>query len=976
MSFSYILGFTKLFCKEITLHKNINDKNLRLIFGEYKKLYIIDASDIPETALDNTYLNLHNIPKTEYSDPLIRFYYYYGDYIVYPYLNYIPIDEMKNEPIKLVLKNNYFIKECVNNYSKSSLYAKIESDENNKYYMVYYINNRIIDNIKNCKKELKINLLTSILNNQKGIDITNKSNNLLNEILEILPVKIPFDKNKNKQSYILKNDISLYDYQIADINWMKQIEKSVFENKNIIEYKYSTLYNVFDDLLLYNGNLIPNNILYPCNMDIIKTLKYYGGNIISEVGLGKTLITLYHILESIKNNNNDNFVEFTNSCNYFYKRGKLKGTNCKSNNIQGELYCKAHKKTIFIDKRNSCFRNLQNFDIKNYFYKENQREYIKTNATLILCPNHLCDQWVQEYYSKFKNNHRVLLIVTYDQYTNVTLADLLFADIVIVSYNFLINKRYIQKETDISSFYSKFKSTGFDINKDLTTDEKENLLNLKSFSKFNLFYWNRIVYDESHEIQNIYNTNLKWHILNICSTYKWNISGTPFANKLSSFINLMSYNTSYLSHNFSSLHTDNLIELGLDSDIIKKCNFLFRRNTKESIKDECQGNILKEQVNLLEFTEQERSIYDGYVQGARSNYYDFLIKLCCHPELNNDTKEMIKNCKTFDEIHKCMVDYNKNLLDKESNRIKNTESDIMYYESEINKFIQPYTNSDVELIEPLRVKLNTSRRQLTISKKTYQEISRTYNYLRVSVGTLKNTSEEITCPICLDDIDESNLTITKCGHKFCWDCIYETHQVQKQTNIAKIKCPTCNTLMNNTELYLLSQQLKNSLGQSDLQKIIENVKSTKIGNIIYFLKTSIQKDDKVILFSQWDELLHKVGGILSEQGLRIMYCSGSVYQRKKAIDSFCKDPNINLILLSSRNAASGINLTIANKIILLEPIYGAKDYRQNIEEQAIGRADRLGQKRPIYIYRFIIKDTVEEDIYKNCIDDTKIRQLH
>jgi hypothetical protein len=135
MSASYILGFTKLFCKEITLHKNINDKNLRLIFGEYKKLYIIDVSDVPETELNNTYLNLYNIPKTEYSDPLIRFYYYYGDYIVYPYLNYIPVDEMKNEPIKLVLKNNYFIKECVNNYMKSSLYAKIERDENNKYYI-------------------------------------------------------------------------------------------------------------------------------------------------------------------------------------------------------------------------------------------------------------------------------------------------------------------------------------------------------------------------------------------------------------------------------------------------------------------------------------------------------------------------------------------------------------------------------------------------------------------------------------------------------------------------------------------------------------------------------------------------------------------------------------------------------------------------------------------------------------------------
>ena len=981
MSNSYLHGFTKIFCKEIKLHKNIEDANLRLIFGEYKKLYIIDTNDIPEAVFNNTYMNLYNIPKTEYSDPLIRFYYYYGDYIVYPYLNCISIEDMKQEPIKVVSKNNYFIKEGGNNYTKSSLYAKIERDLQNTYYMTYYINNKIIDNIKNNKKDPKLSLLTSILISQKGIDIVHKSKNMLNDILNNTPSEKPCEKPCDKiqielelQKSILKDNVTLYDYQTGDINWMNTIENSVLANENNIEYNYSLAYNVYDKFIAYNNTLFPIDI-NTNSFTVTKTLKYYGGNIISEVGLGKTLITLYYILS--KNKIDCEFVEFTDGCNYFYKRGKSKGENCKSNRVNGELYCKSHKRTMFIDKRNVNLRNLEKFDINNYIFNN---KYIKTNATLILCPNHLCDQWVQEYYSKFKNNHRILLIVTYDQYTNVTLADLLFADIVIISYNFLVNKRYVQQMgQEPISLDCKFKNQGFDINKDFTISEREKLLNSKAFSKFNWFHWDRIIYDESHEIQNIYNNNFMGYIKNIHSTYKWNISGTPFANKLSSFINLMSYNSSYNNsgslYNNNCARTDDLIELGLDSDIINKCKFLFRRNTKQSIKNEYAGNILKEQVNLLDFTAQERSIYDGYVQGARSNYYDFLIKLCCHPELNNDTKEMIKNCKTFDEIHKCMVDYNKNLLEKESTRIKNAESDIEYYESEIDKFDEPYADSDLEFVEPLRLKLNGSRRQLTLSRKSHQEISRTYNYLRTSVETLKNTQEEITCPICLDEIETDSLTITKCGHKFCWDCIYATHQVQKQTNITKIKCPTCNTLMDNTELYLLSKQTILS-NQSDLQTIIQNVKSTKIGNIIYFLKTFTNKDDKIILFSQWDELLHKVGGILTDQGLKIMYCNGTVYQRKRAIDSFCKDPDINLILLSSRNAASGINLTVANKIILLEPIYGNKDYRENIEEQAIGRADRLGQKRPIYIYRFIIKNTIEEDIYTNCIDDSKIRQLN
>jgi SNF2 family DNA or RNA helicase len=134
------------------------------------------------------------------------------------------------------------------------------------------------------------------------------------------------------------------------------------------------------------------------------------------------------------------------------------------------------------------------------------------------------------------------------------------------------------------------------------------------------------------------------------------------------------------------------------------------------------------------------------------------------------------------------------------------------------------------------------------------------------------------------------------------------------------------------------------------------------------LNENIDKNEKIIIFSQWDELLHKVGSILKSNDINIVYCDRSVYQKKKSIQSFCNDPNVNVIMLSSKNCASGINLMIASKIIFLEPIYGSKDYRQNIESQAIGRVDRLGQKHPIDIYYFIIKDTVEEEVYNNIIE--------
>ena len=103
--------------------------------------------------------------------------------------------------------------------------------------------------------------------------------------------------------------------------------------------------------------------------------------------------------------------------------------------------------------------------------------------------------------------------------------------------------------------------------------------------------------------------------------------------------------------------------------------------------------------------------------------------------------------------------------------------------------------------------------------------------------------------------------------------------------------------------------------------------------------------------------------LLDKCNINTSWVKGSVYQRKNAIETFSNlKSNTNIILLSSKNAASGINLTAANKIILVEPVYGTMEYRKDIENQSIGRCARLSQKRQIEVIRFIIKDTIEEEI--------------
>ena len=132
----------------------------------------------------------------------------------------------------------------------------------------------------------------------------------------------------------------------------------------------------------------------------------------------------------------------------------------------------------------------------------------------------------------------------------------------------------------------------------------------------------------------------------------------------------------------------------------------------------------------------------------KSNYYNFLIKLCCHPELNVDTKEMIRNCKTFDEIQKCMLDYNKKLLEDECNKITTLEIEIDYYETQLIE--DPQVDVDA-----IKCKLNISKRQYTIHKKSRDDISRTYNYLKNSIDKSKLDK------IYMSSIEETKLALKK-----------------------------------------------------------------------------------------------------------------------------------------------------------------------------------------------------------------------
>lgn len=82
------------------------------------------------------------------------------------------------------------------------------------------------------------------------------------------------------------------------------------------------------------------------------------------------------------------------------------------------------------------------------------------------------------------------------------------------------------------------------------------------------------------------------------------------------------------------------------------------------------------------------------------------------------------------------------------------------------------------------------------------------------------------------------------------------------------------------------------------------------------------------------------------------------YSLQKKIDEFKKNQNINVLLMPYSLGANGLNIIEATHVILAEPTLNKSQ-----EVQAIGRVHRIGQTKPTFVYRFMIKDTIEEHVY-------------
>ncbi len=133
--------------------------------------------------------------------------------------------------------------------------------------------------------------------------------------------------------------------------------------------------------------------------------------------------------------------------------------------------------------------------------------------------------------------------------------------------------------------------------------------------------------------------------------------------------------------------------------------------------------------------------------------------------------------------------------------------------------------------------------------------------------------------------------------------------------------------------------------------------SSKVELLVEELTTAVAEGHKALVFSQWTSLLDRVEPALRAAGIEWTRLDGSTRDRAGVVARFQDDAGPPVLLISLQAGGTGLNLTAADHVFLLDPWWNPA-----VEDQAADRAHRIGQTRPVLVHRLVAADTVEERV--------------
>jgi non-specific serine/threonine protein kinase len=133
--------------------------------------------------------------------------------------------------------------------------------------------------------------------------------------------------------------------------------------------------------------------------------------------------------------------------------------------------------------------------------------------------------------------------------------------------------------------------------------------------------------------------------------------------------------------------------------------------------------------------------------------------------------------------------------------------------------------------------------------------------------------------------------------------------------------------------------------------------SAKFDLLMMEIEKLMSEGHKVLIFSSFVKMLTIVKGEFEDRGLKYSYLDGKTKDRETVVSDFQKSEKAQSFLISIKAGGLGLNLTGADYVFIIDPWWNPA-----VEMQAMDRAHRLGQKKKVFVYKLIAKDTIEEKI--------------
>lgn len=561
------------------------------------------------------------------------------------------------------------------------------------------------------------------------------------------------------------------------------------------------------------------------------------------------------------------------------------------------------------------------------FAKTHMAQYptlIPTLATLVICPVGLLSEWksrIQEF-THLDLKKDVVCIESKLDWNRLTYHDIVQARLVLVTERFVDAGKpsYYCGENDSREtnwlgkpLYDPIPSTILKLNRvhkhhlgimksTFNTQDPYHILGKKQIILHG-FFWRRVVIDEFHRSATHSTGSSIQTIRNIESQFIWGLTATPDFSKLAKYMPFFQIST--------------------DSRPVATCNnfydeFYFKQHHVKRFTENVTQFLPEKEENdiMLDFSAAENALY-------HSGYYRFNIDgniaRASHFALMNENNQERINSEpiTLQQFIDRQALERKIELEKLKKNLKNLEktTDCTSYVSRKEKLC-----IDIRNIESQNV------------------------FFDKLIHTFEN-EESATCDICYT-IQDEKIAVAPCGHYCCSDC--------HQTLTDPLLCPHCRS--KGKFVICIKDDTLSVNQKSEKRKPFLGTKMTAIlSRIQEILKTS-ENQNKIIFFTQFSSLASRMSQTLNEEGIGCVQFKGTDAHRRLVRKEWSESKPV--LILTVQDSAAGLNLQEANHVILAHPLISIGD-----ETQAIGRAYRFGQKRKVHVWRYIMKNTVEEELY-------------